>query len=170
MTKERKYFLAHGKSEQIVRDFFARRAAAFDAANALANEVGGMAGAVSYRMVGVVFDGDPPAGWTKRGEASGGKPYYAPLRKSKAGKEIHRRMADVYPPRAGDLHHEFVQDGGVLEQDGANVMISYISAEIVGESAILTVPASMDFSPPDALPLKTSEYWALKERVSDPTP
>ena len=161
---ERSYFLAHGESEKKVREFFAKRGEAFTQANAIAKEVGGDRPAVGHRISGITFKA-VPHGWTEKGRTGDGIPYYLPLRKSKAGKELASRIEAVRIPGAVDLHSEFTRDGGHLSSEGLGITINYISAQIIGGKAVITVPNGMDFVPPDCTPLKTSEYWALKEAL-----
>ena len=164
----RKYFLASGESVEKVRKFFEARSAAISSAQALAAEVGGTGPAVSWAMVGVFFEGSAPDGWTSKGVSMDGAKYYMPLRRSKAGKELCKRMATIRVPSAADLHSQFTKDGGHLSQMGSQMAIHYISAEIIKGSVVISVPEGMDYTPPDSAPLKMSEYWALKELERTP--
>lgn len=160
---DRKYFLAHGESEAKVRSFFEKRREANNVAEALAKEVGGKGAAVGRTMVGVIFEGNAPDGWTSKGCVSDGTAYYSPLRRTKAGKDICKRMSAIRVPDASALHSEFTSEGGCLEPNGQGISICWISAEIAKGKAIISVPGGMDFVPSESTPLKMSEYWALKE-------
>lgn len=163
---ERKYYLAHGDSEAKVRDFFTKRQAAIIAANDMAKEVGGNGTVGAYRISGIVFKDGAPEGWTEKGTSTDGQRYYMPLRRSKAGKALCQRLAQIRIPAASDLHSEFSPDGGHMSTVGLGITINYISAEIVKGKSIITVPDGIDFVPPESTPLKMSEYWALKEAQS----
>ena len=160
---ERAYFLAHGKSETKVREFFTKRQAAMIAADDIAKEVGGNGTVGAYRISGILFKDGAPEGWTKKGVSTDGQYYYMPLRRSKAGKALCQRISSIRIPGASDLHSEFSRDGGHMSSNGLGITINYISAEIVRGKAIITVPSGMDFVPPESTPLKMSEYWTLKE-------
>lgn len=160
---ERKYFLAHGESEVKVREFFERRVAAIRAGNELAVSVGATCAVFGSHLAGVLFEGKAPAGWTEKGRTSKGERYFMPLRKSKAGKELAQRLSAIRIPDTVELHSMFSTDGGHIDAVGASFAIHYISAEITKGKVIVSVPAGMDFVPPDTAPLKMSEYWAIKE-------
>lgn len=160
---ERSYFLAHGESETKVREFFEARRSAHQAAEALAKEVGGKGAAVGWSMAGVIFEANAPEGWTCKGTTTDGIKYHMPLRRTKAGKELCKRISAIRVPDAKALHSQFSADGGHFASSGMGFAIHYISAEIAKGKAIISVPAGMDFTPPDTTPLKMSEYWAIKE-------
>lgn len=160
---ERSYFLAHGESEAKVRDFFERRTTAIREANDLAKSVGGTCAVFSSYVSGVMFDGNAPEGWTHKGYTTDGGKYWMPLRKSKAGKELAKRLTAIRIPGAMDLHGALSSEGGYLAGSGTGFALHWISAEIAKGKAIISVPAGMDFTPPESTPLKMSEYWAIKE-------
>lgn len=160
---EKKYFLAHGSSEAKVRDFFERRVAAIKAGNDLAKSLGADCAVFSSRVGGVVFSGKAPDGWAKKGITTEGTPYWMPLRKSKAGKELAERLTAICIPDGRELHSLFSSAGGHFAMIGGSFAIHYISAEITKNKVIISVPDGLDFTPPDATPLKMSEYWAIKE-------
>lgn len=160
---ERKYFLAHGESETKVRAFFERRVAAIKEGNDLAVSLGGLCAVFSHCVGGVIFADKAPDGWTMKGRTSKGEKYFMPLRKSKAGKDLASRLTSIRIPEARDLHSQFSSDGGHIDGGGMGFAIHYISAEIAKGKAIISVPAGLDFTPPESTPLKMSEYWAIKE-------
>lgn len=161
---ERKYYLAHGTSEAKVRDFFERRAAAIRTGNELAVSVGATCAVFGSRLAGVLFEGKAPDGWTEKGRTNKGERYFMPLRKSKAGKELSQRLSAVRITDGVELHSIFTNEGAhLIDTIGGSFSIQYISAEITKGKAIISVPEGMDFVPPDATPLKMSEYWAIKE-------
>ena len=162
---DRKYFLAGGESERKVRDFFRRRQDGFREANAIADEVGGSGAAVGYGVAGIVFEGEVPKGWARKGTTKDGAAYFLPVRRSKAGKALFSRIREVRVPEARDLHSQLCQHREAVTGPGVHggIAIHYVSAEIVGDRAVISVPDQMDFTPPDSKPLKMSEYWALKE-------
>lgn len=165
MEPKRRYYLASGKDEQIVREFFAERTAAFDAANVVAKKFGGAAATQGHRIAGIVFEGDAPDGWRKIGITADGKPYFLPITRSKAGKEAKKEIASVKIPGAIDLHSKFSGDGGCFGEAGPSggFYLLYITAEIVNGQCIIQVPAQMDFEPAHSKPLLMSEYWSIKE-------
>lgn len=160
---ERSYFLAHGESEAKVRDFFERRVAAIREGNDLAKSLGGEGAVFGSHVGGVIFAGKAPDGWTWKGRTTDGSKYYMPLRKNKAGKDLANRLTSIRIPEGRELHSLFSSDGGHLDTSGMGFAIHYISAEIAKGKAIISVPAGMDFTPPESTPLKMSEYWAIKE-------
>lgn len=121
-----------------------------------------------HGLVGLVFD-QAPEGWRAiKGEPTAYRP---PL--GKAGKEIKKRMGKL--PFAGAREFQAM----VLGKDDmfrfmSGLSIHWMTFEIVGPVQILIVPksskpavegAEVQWQPPDehCIPLKTSEYWAIKE-------
>lgn len=119
-------------------------------------------------LVGLVFD-KAPEGWRAiKGEPTAYRP---PL--GNAGKEIKNRMGKL--PFAGAREFQAM----VLGEDDmfrfmSGLSIHYMTFECVGEIRVLKVPksdkpaveqAAEQWQPPDGhcIPLKTSEYWAIKE-------
>lgn len=164
-TADRRYYLAEGRDEEIVKEFFTRRDAAFRAAREVAAKHGGAAVTQGWNMAGVSFTDEPPAGWKRIGSTADGKSYYLPERRSKAGKETLKEIRAIRIPGASNLHSEFANDGGVFGEGGprGGFYIHYITAEIVSGKCIIQVPEKMDFHPPHSRPLKQSEYWQIIE-------
>jgi hypothetical protein len=161
-----RYYLAKGRDEQTVREFFRSRDEAFAQARAIAEKHGGEAVTRGRTMCGVVFNGEVPDGWKREGSTGDSRAYYMPLRRSKAGKEIAKEIGSVSIPGAIDLHSKLSpNEGSVFGDAGPNggFFILYITAEIVGGQCIIHVPRKMDFRPPHSQPLKQSEYWQIKE-------
>jgi len=163
---ERRYYLAAGNDETVVRDFFKHRNEAFDNATAVAKKHGGTAVTNGYRMCGVAFADDIPHGWKEEGRLPNGSSYYMPIRRSKSGKETSKEIRSILIPGASELHSKFSDDGGVYSDaaDGRmGFIIYYITAEIINGQCIIQVPETMQFDPPESRSLKKSEYWQIKE-------
>lgn len=165
MKHERRYYLAQGQDEEIVRQFFKERDDAFSKTKEIAAKFGGHPVTQGWRMAGIVFDGGAPSGWKRKDSLSDGRPYFMPERRSKAGKEAHAEIRSVSIPGASELHSKFSNNGGEFGDAGPNggFYILYITAEIIGGQCIIHVPEKMDFHPPHSKPLKHSEYWQIQE-------
>lgn len=163
---ETRYYEAHGPEEQIVREFFESRVAAFRACREVAEKHGGEAVTHGHRMAGIAFSGEAPAGWKRAGSTGDGKAYHLPVKRSKAGKAIAKEIDAIRIPEACNLHSKLApRDGGVFSEGGPHggYIIRYITAEIVAGKTIIHVPEGMDFTPAHSTPLKQSEYWQVKE-------
>jgi hypothetical protein len=113
---------------------------------------------------GLVFD-EPPQGW----RPITGTIYKPPL--TKEGKALTKRLKSLRVS-GGREFHVAINGGaggfGFMDFTDAGMVISYIVYEKIGPDFILIVPDEPDearqWNPPDSCePLKTSEYWQLKE-------
>lgn len=165
---EYRYYLAGGESEQKVREFFKRRADIHDQIIALGKELGGTPIANGRTVSGFAFD-ECPDGWRKAGWTPKGGDYFLPVRRSKAGKELYKRIEAFRIPDAHEIHSMFSNDGGVWGEMSVRggFPIYYITAEISKGKVIIHVPEKSDLEPPESKLLKNSEYWAIKEQAKE---
>jgi hypothetical protein len=136
------------------------------ARNALAAEVGAEGPVHSHSVVGFVFGGDtPPEGWSEAGRVEG-RPYFAPSRRTKAGRALHGRMAAIRTLTGREFGQAFGHHGVLV---GGN-RILFMAFEPLGDALVIAVPRGdgdgEGLVPPDAAPLKMSEYWAMKEAAT----
>lgn len=163
-----------GKVGAAIDQFVALRKQQRDARTAFEKEFGAKGTYGNDRgLDGLVFDeGKAPEGW--RPVRNVPTVYRPPL--GKVGREIKERMQRL--PLAGGREFQAM----VLGKDDmfrfmTSLTIHYIVFEYVGKHRILVVPKSNkpavesarhDWQPPDehCVPLKMSEYWALKEEAA----
>lgn len=119
------------------------------------------------RIVGVKFNGEPLEGWSSAKDFPG---YYKPSGNSKAMKAMREKLAGYSLNGAQEFQAEVLGiDNPFSFMDGQ--YIRFMAFERIGDIKILLVPncACGDFkggwNPPDefCVPLKNSEYWAIKE-------
>lgn len=116
------------------------------------------------RFIGLSFPGDLPAGWRKS------KQYAVPDKRVKAGRELDKRFRAL--PRGMDAVRFTGLISGALGEPYDhydNHVIGWTIYQKFGDTWILSVPAGCKVTPPNCDELKMSEYWALKESVSDST-
>lgn len=122
---------------------------------------------------GLVFDGKdkPPVGWIKeRGTSS----VWKPGGPSKEAKAIRQRMRNLPMYDLQRLTDDIVgpkKGGHMAFMEGLS--IRYMVLDKIGNTTILMVPKiekQKDWMPPDnmCIPLKNSEYWAMKEMNEKP--
>lgn len=161
-------FLAEGKSREIVEAFWQQRSEVAARQKMLTDEVGALNAVTQGGVIGFVFENDEhPDGWKKVGAISG-KNYFAPTKRTDAGKAIRTRMAELRMPGASDFHGMFPGVGfGIM--DGRQGIIRWMTYDIINDDTVVILvprpsnPSEELYTPPDAKPLKMSEYWALKE-------
>lgn len=167
---EYKYWIAGGNSLEAVRSIQADRKAGYKARLDYAKSLGavGMYGSDSSFGCFYFKDGTAPPGWRKSTRVDRDEEKladaYVPDKRLKAGKAIGKQ---IY----GNKTYHIPDGMDFSSRIGFNVFIRemamhYASFETVGEVVVLHVPIDPEkpaFVPPDAAPLKTSEYWALKE-------
>jgi hypothetical protein len=124
----------------------------------------------SAGLQGLVFTpGKEPEGWEK---VRGHYDVYKPTGKTKAGRELRRRLARLDVPDALQFQRYVLgekTDNPFRFMDGLSMY--YMVFETIGEVTILKVPKTPQkdqWTPPDdqCIPLKTSEYWQIKESES----
>lgn len=163
MTGEMRYYRAAGRSLAIIEQYIRDREDAFDAAEALQEEVGatGYVRDVNFgRIHGFRFDGQPPEQWkrTVRRHACDEHEYWMPKRNSATRKELLGRIAS-----AGDLGSSFGLGRKLIGG------LTGVGIAKYGDDWYISVGAreSDVESPPDAVPVKASEYYAAKERYEE---
>lgn len=172
MEKAYHYFLITGGEIQAAHEkFMALRDSQWDARAKLCEEFGAKACyANECRVVGLVFSPEktPPAGWKQvKGEPGVFRPH------GRGFNELRKRMEQDYPFSGASKFQELVlgRDNPFEFMDGMSMR--FMIYEKIGQHLILLVPKlekqaawfEGKFVPPDdkCTPLKTSEYWRLKE-------
>lgn len=108
----------------------------------------------SNRVVGVIAKNSPGVGWRPlRGE----RDHWVPDRRTKASVGARQELAAL-----AEKLVEFEDFGHVVR--GRSLIVGP-RIESVGEKYVLCVPIESKWTPPDAIPIKTSEYWAMKEAL-----
>jgi len=185
MDEERRYYVAAGKSLGVIEKFFEDRKAAYDARYEFAKSKGGIGTFGSENgVIGIVpIDGKPseelrkrlpapPAGY--RLEDRGDYFVWAPNGRLKGGKVAKNEIRDKRFCVPGSRQLAEMLGGGDVF---TGRFIHYPHCELVGNKWIISIPVrgthgtfatsyEGEFHPPDAIPLKVSEYWKLKEAVN----
>lgn len=107
--------------------------------------------------------GECPDGWRP---VKGMWRYFTPRATTKEGKELKKEMRALGVPNSGRLEELLGAGWGAYI---VGLTIYHVGLEKVGDALILTVPNCNKKWPtddPGCIPLKTSEYWALKEAIS----
>lgn len=166
---EREYWIAGGADKEKAEAFIRERAAAQTAQIQVATKYGGTAISAGSSIVGLMFDGDQkPAGWTKKGELDG-RPYFMPMKITKALKAIYAELTEPRMKGASAFHSLLCAgNGGVMAQDqnhgrGWGMRILYSTWEFIGDTLLLCIPVGSDFTPDGSRKLAMSEYWAMRE-------
>lgn len=167
------YYIAGGKSLDAAREVQAGLKVAAVEIEQIKAEFGAKGVMrMSTRISGLVFDADAaPAGWRK--DYGAGTRFYAPYRKTKADKAIWAKFHAVKIPDASTFSALIGMGGGIMTGPGSSghgFTISYAFYEMLSDGRmVITIPLpeagseAAPFVPPDCVPLKVSEYFALKE-------
>ncbi len=108
---------------------------------------------IGPELVGLCFGGEPPAEWKrKKGEG-----WAVPNERLAEGRRLRREMKGLVPPRRPDEAGRFHVSGG---------MMHIPQVEPIGSAWVITQHKGAE-PPPDAVRLKRSEYWALRERQEE---
>lgn len=90
-------------------------------------------------------------------------PIFVPDRRKKKGKELARRMDEVYIPSFAHLTSRLTRDPfAYMRVEGNNRVMLYITMERLGKDVILSIPDGGPI-PEGAVKMANSEYWLLKE-------
>lgn len=126
----------------------------------------------SAGLQGLVFPkGNPPQGWERiRNQID----VYRPTARTKEGKALRKRLSELKQVDALQFQTEVLgedRDNPFRFMDGLSM--HYMTFETIGDVVILRVPKtkpSDEWTPPDefCIPLKTSEYWQIKESHAAP--
>ena len=164
---ERKYYLAdpNGKSFKAIKTWQQMSGDAITAALAVGEEFGAKTVDRAGDSISAFhFDADPGPAW--RQLKNHGKDRYFPHQGTKAGKELAKRIKAIKIPTA--FLFAGLLGGGRLIISGGRYWTA--SFEVIGDAYIVSIPVGdgsqspdESFVPPDATPLKLSEYYALKE-------
>jgi hypothetical protein len=177
MSKECLYFKIIGGAVKAAYDKFQDlRKVQWEARQNLCKEFGAETTyANQSEVVGLVFnDGQtPPDGWK---QVSGEPTVFKPHGNTAAMKAVRKRMREDYPLCDARKFQELVigTDNVFYFMDGMSMR--YMVFETISENLLLLVPkveggdSKGKWIPPDdgCIPLKTSEYWQLKESVACP--
>jgi hypothetical protein len=169
---ERKYFVATpgGKSMEAIIAWQKISAEAWAKAEKIIEELGAGPNLLktSFGIAGLCFEKDPGKAWKPvRGYGEG---IYYPDKRIKEGKDIAKRLKEIEFP--GSRTFASLIGGGFFIISGNRW--GSISFEEIGDAYIISIPigkqeqsSDASFVPPDTLPLKLSEYYALKEAEAD---
>lgn len=157
---ERKYFLvgAYSPAMQVIQKCIGEQRAFREWLELFKQEFGA-SDAYTYgnaRFAGLVFQGDIPEGWRQKA----GKPFCVPALKSKAGREIHRRLS-TYPVGVDSWRFSSMLGREYSPYADGHVYLS--TYEKHGDQYILSIPAQCNVYPTGCTPLKMSEYWRIVE-------
>lgn len=162
-----RYFKAAGRSLEIVREVQRQRHDAAKARSDYARE----RGAAGYygtdgSFIGIYFDGEATQipGWRLSREGDKRKPVMVPDDRTKPGRAVRAEMNNK-----ARFEMPGVMEFG--ERLGCPWAITpghayFPTFEPIGDVVVIRVPdleQLADFTPPDAEPMKASEYWALRE-------
>jgi len=174
MAGERSYFVAQGKSLDIIQDYLRLATAHREHMLAIKERIGaeGVFEVPGDNLiVGFSFVGDLPEGlrWDKR--VSG---MAVPDRRLKVGKALAKEMAEHPCPTSWEFTGKMI--GGTKRlgpnRFGSGDIMGFAGYEVIGDRYIISVPHAKGkepTTPHDATPLKRSEYWALKEAAEAAT-
>ena len=152
---ERRYYIAAGESLRLLEAWHDAQLEVMNRRRAFLERLGSNLNYMENggHMVSVGFDSNPGEDWRSTFDAG----YYRPNKRRKAGKEIAKEMAGL--KRSDSFQMPGYQ--WVIEANG----IHYLNRQKIGDKWIITVPVKSDFVPPDAIPIKASEYWRMKEEA-----
>lgn len=161
MSINKAYFIAKGRSLEAVQAWLAKRQAGLDAVTAIFNETGSNRARGNGAGLEIYMDSSDqkPAmvGWRRMARTSMG---WVPDRKTAEGKALVQRLRSTYIPTGMEL------SVGCSMVIGDGMRCYSAVPEQVGDVLVIAVPyvKAEDIQTPwDAEPLKTSEFWAMKE-------
>lgn len=177
MTERTAYFIAAGRSLEAATKALAEWTAAVDRMNALCERVGASHPVRRGKVVsGFAFVGkEVPDGWRDIGGIEmeeRGVRVYAPKRTTKAGRALLEEMAAAGFDGHAALNVALgLHASGVMSAVGLGFSLRSATAEIIDGKCVIGIPL-VDGKlpgepPPDAVPLKLSEYYALKEAAAE---
>ena len=169
------YFIAQGRSLEIIVQFEAQVRAHVKHWHAVRKEIGaqGIYQAGASRAVGFGFAKDvtPPACFVAYSRKQKHILVPSSSKKSAEGRAFWTRLSE-HPHPGGGLCERLFPEVGILgivlgpdPRSGA-LRVSGVGAEPIGADWIIVVPigeTETTLIPPDALPIKPSDYWARKE-------
>lgn len=169
MNHEYRYFIARGKSLEFAQHIHQERREARATLDELLREVGAIEAYGQPRIVGLEFPPDKPKpdGW--KSYARDMSKALMPDKRRKDLSEIRKRIEAIMFPGSVELHRRLGFDWCITNEEarrGSGNVILFTSAETIGDQVILAVPVDHNGkhgTPVDAEPIKTSEYWRLKE-------
>jgi hypothetical protein len=159
----RVFYRAEGQALARVKEFQERT----QEAHSKAWEIGKRVGAEElgrysnpYRVFGYTFKDGPPKGWKLSAYDS-----YMPRRNSKEGKALDAEIRGIVGPSLEPL----LGAPGLMFVGNR---ILFCTLETFGDVVVIGVPTNDEskpfFTPQDAVELRHSEYWALKEAHATP--
>ena len=162
-------YLAKGRSLAVVRDCQKMMTERSNEMAALAQEVGAKNCVTKHSVVGFIFDDGAPEGWKRKGYVNG-KPYFAPERRKKADRTLWDKMRALKPACSEDFSHMIGRDMVFTDEAGGphgSTVLRWTTFQIVGGEPLIFVPVhdKDETPPPDAEPLKASDYWLMRERA-----
>lgn len=166
MTRECQYFLAAGRSLELCRAYLDAWNVADARIAAFKAEVGAVA---IYRrgewVEAARFSGPPPAGWKANADRTA-----SPNKRTKAGRALAAQMDALRLPSARALTDDLIGDMVCVGMQGFAYRMRGVDLHQFGDEIVIEVPAGrphpfsdVTHDPPDAIPMKASEYWQRKE-------
>lgn len=170
---ERIYYIAKGRSLEIVEDWHTAEAALHEHATAMVKELGadgcyfhGGGG----QLYGFSFKDGPPEGFKRE---KGYQDIYTPKGRNKAANELRRRMLSITSPSASAMTCKLTGQVTIFggPAPGGGMRVLYVTIEKIGDDWIIGVPIPGGDKelpdPPDAERIKTSEYYRLQEELEE---
>lgn len=166
--REYRYYIAAGRSLEVCEKIRDQRQEAYEALKAIIAELGANNAFGQPRILSFTFDEGkaPQTGWKRAKRAPG----YYPDRRTKGNGPLIKRIEAIRLPGSWELHTELGLEMCIAEDTGRGSVILSTSAETIGDKVILRVPldhAGKHAAPPDAVPIKASEYWRMKEETGE---
>jgi len=165
-----RYYLAQGRSKELVEAWIEKQRTYRKWAQALADEFKATNFfTVGRRLFGFEFKDNPPKDlWRQHREYP---EIWIPNGRTKAGKAVAQRMTQGPPwPNTDELTVELIGSAVYSSRQGQEgLYVASVGIECLDGDLIILVPDGTPWDvngvhePPDATLLKNSEYWLLKE-------
>jgi len=160
---------------EAIQQILADRTAMFILVEALVERLGAKSAIWKHSIVGFIFeDGKAPEGWKNKGKVSG-QSFYAPEKRKKADRELWKEFGSFSRDAFRDAINTLLTGSGWGVMNGMKIRSCMM--EKIGGVRVVGIPTGENDKPghkennhtlPDGItPLKTSEYYALKESAED---
>jgi len=166
------YYRAEGRSLAIIRDWLAASKDFTIKLQTLRQELGALSVSHNGPQTAFMFpaQADLPK-HLRRLRLEGHGHLAVPDLRYKAGRELDARLSEGKPMDHRALTIELLGGLHVLGNREGNLWLGTISFDLVGDDIVIEVPHLGDGEPVgdpvDAVKLKRSEYWQMKEALED---